>query len=201
MTGGGRQDLFQHFFQAGDGFLQLGIYGLDTDAQFFGYLGIALLLFADADEDLSAAFGQAVQRLDVAGKELFADKVFLGRRVGSVAFGQVGGEGIASARFLFQVVERGVAGKDKAIVLDVLHGGQRVALLPEGEEHVEHHFLRPLLVLQIIIGNAEQAVVGQVIEALESPFGAFFLHLSQVSSDFLFGHGASLLFRYMRAQR
>ena len=111
MTGGGGQDLFQHIPQAGDGFLQLGIYGLDTDAQFFGHLGIALLLFADADEDFSAAFGQAVQRLDVAGKELFADKVFLGRRVGSVAFGQFGGKGIVLTRFFFQVVERGVAGR------------------------------------------------------------------------------------------
>lgn len=74
----GRQDLLQHIPQAGDGFLQLGVYGLDADAQLFGHLGIALLLFADADEDLAAAFGQAVQRLDVAGKELFADEALLG---------------------------------------------------------------------------------------------------------------------------
>ena len=187
----GRQNLLQHIPQAGHGFLQLGIDGLDADAQLFGYLGIALLLFADADEDLAAAFGQAVQCLDVAGKEFFADEVLLGRRVGSVVFGQVGGEGVASARFLIQVVERGVAGKDEAIVLDVLYGSQRVTLLPEGEEHVEHHFLRPFFVLQIIIGNAEQAVVGQVIEALESSFGTFLFHLSQVSSDFLFGHATS----------
>lgn len=185
----GRQNLLQHIPQAGHGFLQLGIDGLDADAQFFGHLDIALLLFADADEDLAATFGQAVQCLDVAGKELFADEALLGRRVGSVAFGEFGGEGIASARFLFQVVERGVAGKDEAIVLDVLHGRQRVALLPQGEEHVEHYLLRPLLVLQVMVGNAEQAVVGQVIEALESPFRAFLLHLSQVFSDFLFGHG------------
>jgi len=57
--------LEQYFFQSNGCFLQLRIHRFCTDAQLFCYLCIGLFFFADADEDFTATFRQAVKRLDV----------------------------------------------------------------------------------------------------------------------------------------
>lgn len=87
--------------------------------------------------------------------------------------------------------EGGVFGKDKAVILYVVHFRQPGALFPKLHEDVEHNFLRPLFVLHEIAGNTEQTVVAQIVETVKSPFRVFFLHLAQVASDFLFGHAVS----------
>ena len=78
----------------------------------------------------------------------------------------------------FQVIEGGIFGKDKAVILYVVHFRQPGALFPKLHEDVEHNFLRPFFVLHEIAGNTEQAVVAQIVETVKSPFRVFFLHLA-----------------------
>ena len=66
------------FFQPDGCLLELSVYGLGADTQFFCYLCIALLLFPDADEYLSTTFGQAVECFHINGKQLFTDHRFFG---------------------------------------------------------------------------------------------------------------------------
>lgn len=69
----------QCFLESCECFLQLRVYCLCADVQLLRHLCIALFLFAQADEYFTATLRQAVERLDISGKQFFADKSVFGR--------------------------------------------------------------------------------------------------------------------------
>ena len=89
-------------------------------------------------------------------------------------FGKLFGRKCRVPVLFFQVIEGGIFGKDKAVILYVVHFRQPGALFPKLHEDVEHNFLRPFFVLHEIAGNTEQAVVAQIVESL------LFLHISRM---------------------
>ena len=160
----------QCFLESCECFLQLRVYCLCADVQLLRHLCIALFLFAQADEYFTATLRQAVERLDISGKQFFADKSVFGGIGLAGNFGKLFGRECRVPVLFFQVIEGGIFGKDKAVILYVVHFRQQGALFPKLHEDVEHNFLRPFFVLHEIAGNTEQAVVAQIVETVKSPF-------------------------------
>lgn len=110
----------QCFLESCECFLQLRVYCLCADVQILRHLCIALFLFAQADEYFTATLRQAVERLDISGKQFFADKSVFGRIGLAGKFGKLFGRECRVSVLFFQVIEGGVFGKDKAVILYVV---------------------------------------------------------------------------------
>ena len=98
----------QCFLESCECFLQLRVYCLCADVQFLRHLCIALFLFAQADEYFTATLRQAVERLDISGKQFFADKSVFGGIGLAGRFGKLFGRECRVPVLFLQVVEGGV---------------------------------------------------------------------------------------------
>ena len=157
--------------------LHLGIDGLCRYLQPGRHFGITQSLLLDQLPHLPTTGRKGLQRLLIDQEKLLILCLFFDAR--SVLTGMVGLRlGIVhEPLFAFPEVEGGIAHHHQGVAVEVVGPRHPVTVVPEVRQHVERHFLCPIVALQEVESGSEHAVVLLVEQLPERRFRILVLYL------------------------